>query len=113
MKIVFFVLFWMLLFVAGCNNVWHKVIDDNKIEIKESGDYLDIAVFIPQKNLDKFESYDDYVDLLTEVFADYLKLSNNAKFMCPGLETVSEKIENNGRFTLFRIPQKALKVLEK
>lgn len=102
-----------MLFIAGCNNVWHKEIDDNTIAIKESGNYLEITVFIPQKNLDKFESYDDYVDLLTEAIADYLKLSNNAKFMCPGLETVSEKTERNGHSTLFRIPQKTLKVLRK
>lgn len=113
MKKFFCFLFFSLFLITGCSDVWHKTIDDNQITIKKSGDYLDITVFVPQKNLEEFESHDDYVFLLTEAFADYLKLSNDSEFECPGLETVSEKTERNGHTTLFRIPQKALKVIRK
>lgn len=112
MKKVFIFLVFSLLFISGCSNIWHKTIDDNRITIKETGDYLDITVFVTKNNLDKFESHDDYVDLLTEAFADYLNISDNAAFRCPGLETVSTEENHEGHITRFRIPQAALKVLK-
>ena len=106
----------ILLFSAGCvpeEKPWAKSIRENQVTIQKDGEYLRITVFVPQKNLAEFEESDSYTDLLTEAFADYLKISDNGRFVCPGLETVSEKAEGNGRTTLFRIPAKALKETKK
>ena len=74
---------------------------------------LYIIVFVPKSNYAAAEEDDFYVHLLVEAFAHYLKLSDKSKFECPGLESVSETENEQGRTTCFRIPASALKVLEK
>lgn len=109
----FFFVFLSLWLFAGCTaDRWTGNISDNQITIVRMGEYLEISVFVPQKNLKEFDEFDSYIDLLHEAFAAYLKLSDDAKFECPGLETVSERSENSGRTTVFRIPANALKVLK-
>ena len=106
----------ILLFAAGCipeEKPWATSIRENPVTIQKDGEYLRITVFVPQKNLADFGESDSYTDLLEEALADYLKISDNGRFVCPGLETVSERAENNGRTTIFRIPRNAIKVNEK
>ena len=97
---------------TGCDEDgrWDKIINGNRVSIVQTGEHLEITVFIPAKNLGGFEAPDSYPELLEETFADYLKLSGDAEFSCPGLETVSEKVESDGRTTIFRIPVTAIKV---
>lgn len=128
MKKFFSFLSLIILFLCGCNNSsctissnagqaelppWKTAIDDNQITIVKNGEFLEISVAVPQKNSDKFEEFDAYTILLTEAFADYLNISDYGEFSCPGLETVSEKEENNELITHFRIPEKNLKLLKK
>lgn len=105
-----------LCLIMGCDGdeKWNKTINDNRISIVQAGEYLEITVFIPEKNLGDFEDPDSLVVLLDEAFADYLKLSDDAEFECPGLETVTERKEKDGgRTTLFRIPKSVMKVNRK
>lgn len=97
---------------TGCDGDgrWDKIINGNRVSIVQIGEHLEITVFIPAKNLGGFEDPDSYTELLEEALTDYLKLSDDAEFKCPGLETVSEKAENDGRMTIFRIPETAVKV---
>ena len=99
----------------GCTGdaVWNKDISGNRITIRKQSDYLELHVFVPKPNVDKYCNQEGYEELLTEALADYLKLTDKGKFQCPGMEAVSEKDDKNGVTACFRIPAATLKVLQK
>ena len=115
MKHVLTFLFICLFFCCGClkNEKWSKKIDDNQITIIKNGDWLEISIFVPVQNFDKFKDFENYFDLLTEAFADYLKITEKGEFECPGIEVVSEKSDELGNTVILKIPQQALKALKK
>lgn len=112
-----FILISSLFILCSCNRtssvlLWEKNINANKISIKRNNTFLDIFIFIPNKNLAEFDDQYSYLDLLNEAFADYLKITKDGTFKCPGVETISEKKENNGLTIQFRIPENELKVVK-
>ena len=115
MKQVFILLVVSLFFCCGClkNNKWSKEIDNNQITIIQNGNWLEISIFVPVENMDEFEDFENYFNLLTEAFADYLEITEKGEFECPGIEVVSEDSNEFGNIVNFKIPKQALKVLKK
>lgn len=84
---------------------------DEQVSVKECGDYLFFTVFLSQKKLDVYDSYELCTSLLEQACADYLKISDKGTFSCPGMEFVSEKKWSDGRIFQFRILRTSLKIL--
>jgi hypothetical protein len=92
---------------------WENTVDGIPIVICKRQGYLNISVTVPASRAADFSTHDDYVALIEKVLAEYLKLSDDAAFECPGLETVSESETAVGYNTLFRLPLESLKVTKK
>ena len=77
-------------FAHRINQLRSKEIDNNQVTIIQDGNWLKISIFVPAENLDNFEDFENYFNLLTEAFADYLEITEKGEFECPGIEVVSE-----------------------
>ena len=125
MKTMIFVCGLLMLLLTGCaekaqsaasppvDEKWEKKLDGAVVVMRKSAGYLNISISVPQNKLADFSSHEDYVALIETALADYLGLSNDSAFECPGLETVSEHSEKDRHLTVFRLPLNSLKIIKK
>ena len=103
----------LALCLVGCAQVWTRDIDGCRVEIREQGDLLEITVRVPSEHGDKFPGSDSGDWVVERALAEYLGITGDGTFECPGLSAVAERSDAAGRVFVFNIPKASLRVVKK